>query len=119
VTGRFPLFTDNHVRQQIVEGLRREGWDVVRAIDVFPEATDDEILFPYAAEHGRVFVTCDKRIHAIAIDRLKAGQPFRMVFWRLERHRKMSDGDFVRAFEEIAKTPTPFAYAIEYIKPKP
>ena len=58
-------------------------------------------------------------IHASAIDRLKAGQPFRMVFWRLERHRKMSDGDFVRAFEEIAKKPTPFAYAIEYIKPKP
>jgi predicted nuclease of predicted toxin-antitoxin system len=119
VPGRFPLFTDNHVRQQIIEGLVREGWDVVRAIDVFPEATDDEILFPYAAEQGRVFVTCDKRIHAIAIDRLKAGQPFRMIFWRLERHRRMSDGDFVRAFEEIAKKPDAFAYAIEYVKPKP
>jgi hypothetical protein len=42
-----------------------------------------------------------------------------MIFWKLERHRKMSDGDFVRAFEEIAKNPTAFAYAIEYIKPKP
>jgi hypothetical protein len=52
VAGRFPLFTDNHVRQQIVEGLRGRGWDVVRSIDVFPEATDDEILFAYAAEHG-------------------------------------------------------------------
>jgi hypothetical protein len=53
VAGRFPLFTDNHVRQQIVEGLRRRGWDVVRSIDVFHEAADDEILFAYAAEHGR------------------------------------------------------------------
>ena len=24
----FPLFTDNHVRQQIVLGLRSRGWDV-------------------------------------------------------------------------------------------
>ena len=31
----------------------------------------------------------------------------------------MSDGDFVGAFEEIAKKPTPFAYAIECIKPTP
>ena len=59
----------------------------------------------------------DKGIHAIAIDHLKAGKPFRMVFWRLERHRKMSDGDFVRAFENIANKPSAFTYPIEYIKP--
>ena len=35
----FPLFTDNHVRQQIVEGLGQRGWDVVRAIDVFAAGT--------------------------------------------------------------------------------
>jgi predicted nuclease of predicted toxin-antitoxin system len=44
------------------------------------------ILFPYAAEHERVLVTCDKRIHALAMEWLKAGNPFRMVFWRFERH---------------------------------
>ena len=119
MAGRFPLFSDNHVRQQIVDALRREGWDVVRAIDVFPEGTDDEILFPYAAEHDRAFVTCDKRIHALAMDGLKAGKLFRMVFWRFERHREMSDGSFVRAFAEIAAKPDAFAYPIEYIKPKP
>jgi predicted nuclease of predicted toxin-antitoxin system len=56
----FPLLTDNHVRQQIVEGLRVRGWDVVHAIDVFPEGTDDEVLFEYAATQGRVFVSSDE-----------------------------------------------------------
>jgi hypothetical protein len=36
-----PAFTDNHVRQPIVEGLRRRGWKVVRSVDVFGEAVDD------------------------------------------------------------------------------
>lgn len=57
----FPAFTDNHVRQQIVEGLLRRGWKVVRSVDAFGEAVDDDILFDYAANEGLVFVTCDKR----------------------------------------------------------
>lgn len=117
MAGGFPLFTDNHVRQQIVEGLRRRGWDVVRSIDVFPEATDDAILFAYAAEHGRALVTCDQGIHAIANRHLKAGLPFRMVVWRLERFREMSDGDFVQAFETLAQDASAFTYPIEYLKP--
>ena len=89
------------------------------ARSIFPEATDDEVLFAYAAEHQRALVTCDKGIHAIAIDHLKVGKPFRMVFWRLDRHRRMSDGDFVKAFESFANKPSAFAYPIEYIKPEP
>ena len=114
---RFTLFTDNHVRQQIVGALKREGWDVLRAIDVFPESTGDDVLFAYAARHDRVFVTSDSRIHALAMEALEAGTPFRMVFWRFERHREMSDGAFVRALEEVAAQPGAFAYPIEYIKP--
>ena len=30
----------------------------------------------------------------------------------------MSDGDFVRALEELSRKPDTFAYSIEYIKPK-
>jgi predicted nuclease of predicted toxin-antitoxin system len=48
---------DAHVQQSLVEALRRQGWDVVRVIEVFPEKTDDEVLFEYAAREGRVFVT--------------------------------------------------------------
>lgn len=42
-----------------------------------------------------------------------------MLYWWLERYREMSEGDFLRAFEEIAARPNAFAYPIEYIKPKP
>lgn len=113
-----PLFTDNHTRQQIVKALRDRGWDAVRAIDVFPEKTPDDVLFAYAAEQGRAFATCDEDIHALAMEWIKAGRPFRMVFWKHKHHERMSDGDFVRAFEEIAAKPNAFAYPIEYITPK-
>lgn len=114
----FPAFTDNHVRQPIVEGLLRRGWRVVRSIDAFGEAVDDDILFDYAAREGLVFVTCDKRIHAIAKARSQAGQAFRMVFWKQTHHARMSDGDFIRALEELSRKPDAFAYPIEYIRPK-
>ena len=60
MAGRFLLLTDNYVRQQLVEALTSRGWDVVRAIDVFPERTSDEILFAHAAATGRVFVSTDE-----------------------------------------------------------
>jgi hypothetical protein len=117
VAGRFPLFTDNHVRQPIVDGLVRLGWRVVRSVDAFQEAVDDAILFEHAAKEDFVFVTSDKGIHAIAMEWLKAGRAFRMVFWRFRHHERMSDGDFIEAFEELAAKPGAFAYSIEYIKP--
>ena len=57
MAGRFLLLTNNHVRQQLVEALTSRGRDVVRAIDVFPERTSDEVLFAHAAATGRVFVS--------------------------------------------------------------
>ena len=114
----FPAFTDNHVRQQIVEGLLRRGWKVVRSVDVFGEAVDDDILFDYAVKEGLVFVTCDEKIHTIAHARLEAGETFRMVFWPQEHHARMSDGDFVRALEDLSRRSDAFSYSIEYIKPK-
>ena len=116
----FPLFTDNHVRQQIVLGLLSRGWDVLRAIDVFAERTDDEVLFAYAAEHGRVFVTSDEPAQEIPKRWLSAGRPFRgMVCWPQRHHQRMTDGDFIAAFEELARDPLAFAFPIRYIKPKP
>ena len=90
----------------------------MRSVDAFGEAVDDEILFDYAAKEGLVFVTCDEKIHTIAHARLKDGEAFRMVFWPQEHHARMSDGDFVRALEELSRKPDTFAYSIEYIKPK-
>ena len=40
----FPVFADNHVRQPIVEALRRRGWKVVRSVDALGEGIPDTIL---------------------------------------------------------------------------
>ena len=116
---RFPLFTDAHVRQQLVDGLRRRGWDVERAIDVFPEKTTDDVLFEHAARTGRVFVTNDEKVEPTGEERLRQGRPFEgLIIWKLKHHRRMSEGDFIRAFEALAKKEDPFHYPIVHIKPE-
>ena len=93
---------------------------MLRAIDVFAESNGDEMLFAYAAEHGRVFVSSDEPAQAIPARWLKAGPPFRgIVCWPQRHHQRMTDGDFVDALEELARDPHAFAYPIRYIKPRP
>lgn len=118
MAGRFPLLTDNHVRQSIIDALRKAGWDVVRAVEVLGQENDDEELLAWSAVNGRVFATCDKSIHKIARRWLNEGRGFRMVYWWLERYRETTDGEMVEAFEELARKPDAFAYPIEYIKPQ-
>ncbi|MGH9463118.1 MAG: DUF5615 family PIN-like protein, partial [Vicinamibacteria bacterium] len=85
--GRFPLLTDEHIRQPLIKALISDGWDVLRAVDVFPEGTDDEILFEYAARKGRVFVSCDEPAQKIPRRWLREGRPFRgMICWPLRHH---------------------------------
>ena len=114
----FALLTDNHVRDSIIQALRRAAWDVVRAVDLFGEKNDDEELLAWAAANGRVLATCDKGLQRIARRWLDQGRPFRMVFWPLERHREMTDGDMVEAFQAMVGNPNAFAFPIEHIKPK-
>jgi hypothetical protein len=114
----FPLFTDNHVRQQLIDGLALRGWDVQRAIDVFPEGTLDPVLFSYAAEQKRVFVTNDNRVPATGERWLMEGKPFTgLIVWELEHHRRRSEGWFIRKFEELAEEDNPFLYPIRHFNP--
>jgi len=114
----FPLFTDNHVRQQLIDGLVLRGWDVQRAIDVFPERTPDSVLFSYAAEHKRVFVTNDNGVPATAEQWLEEGKPFTgLIVWELEHHRRLSEGWFIRKFDELAQEGDPFFYPIRHLNP--
>lgn len=116
---RFPLLTDNHVRQPIVDALRRRGWDVVRAVDLFGEQNDDEELLTWAVDHGRVFVTCDTRmLGAVVVPWLEQGRTFRLNHWAMQHHRRMSDGDIVDAIEALTEKPGAFASSIEYLKPR-
>jgi len=105
----FPLLTDNHVRQGIIQALKQSGWDVVRAVDVFGEENDDADLLAWAADNGRALATCDKRIHVIAHQWLKEGRPFRFVNWWQERYRMMTAGEMAEAFEGLARKLNVFA----------
>lgn len=55
------FLTDEHVPRVFITTLRSNGYEVVRAKDVFGEATDDEGLLRYAGKNGFVLVTHDKK----------------------------------------------------------
>ena len=115
---RFSVFTDNHVQTSVTQGLRRRGWDVVRAIDEFPEKTEDEVLFEHAAKERRVLVTNDRGIHGLGVAWLEAGRSFAgLVFWPQEDYAAMTTGDIIQAFEALAAQERPFAYPIQTIRP--
>jgi predicted nuclease of predicted toxin-antitoxin system len=119
VAGRFPLFADACVNGILVDALIRRGWDVSRAIDAFPEGAQDAQLFRRAAAEERVFVTNDGPLERMALQWVRDGRPFRMIFWRVEDYRLGGIGHFVEAFEDLALEDEPFVYPIRYLRPKP
>jgi predicted nuclease of predicted toxin-antitoxin system len=54
-----PLFADECVAGSVIERLRGEGFDIVKAADVCPTADDDDVLAE-AYRDGRVLITADK-----------------------------------------------------------
>jgi hypothetical protein len=112
-----PLFTDNHVRGPLIKALRQRGWEVARAVDLFGQKNDDAELFAYAAKEGRVFLTCDEGIQAIAHGWLRQGRTeFRMIYCTMEHQQEMTIGDLLEAIEDILRKPDAFTYPIEYVK---
>jgi hypothetical protein len=120
VAGRFPLYTDTDVDGRVVKALLQAGWDVVRGIEAHPERTLDEIHFAHAARAGRVLVSNDFDMKAIADRWVAEGKSFSgLVWWHRRHYGAMTPGDFVSAFEERAALDDPFAgYPILHIKPK-
>ena len=118
MAGRFPLYTDADLHGPLVDGLMASGWDVVRAVDAFPEASDDRDHFERAAREGRVLVGYDWHQRRIAHEWIKAGRPFRgLLTWKQRHHEQMTVGEFLKAFEDLAAEDDPFAYPIRYITP--
>ena len=114
----FAVLADNHLQQAVVEGLLAEGWDVIRAVDVFPEGTDDEVLFGHAVKQGRVFVTNDEDLLAIGHRWLENGRLFPgLVYWHEQDYAAMTTGDILRALARLAAKEEPFAYPIQFITP--
>lgn len=117
MAGRFPLLTDACVNDHLVQALRALGWDVVRAIDLYPERTKDEVLFARAAMEERVFVTNDRPAEAIAIRWIEEGRRFRgMVAWPVESYEHRAIGDFAQDFEALAEEDDSFAYPVRHLK---
>jgi hypothetical protein len=118
VAGRFPLYTDADVRGPLVEALARRGWDVLRAIDAYPERTRDPIHFERAARDGRVLVSHDIDQLKLALRWIEEGRRFRgLVTWAQLHHLRFTEAAFVAAFEQLAgeEDPFPAAYPIRYL----
>lgn len=116
----FPLYTDNDVDGDLVKALRHADWDVVRGVDTLPEDALDSEHFEQAAELGRVFVTNDQPSVVVAHEWIEEGRRFKgMITWPRAHYRRMTIGDLVRKFEELAAKDQPFDpdYPIVRIKP--
>ena len=121
MAGRFRLYTDADVYGPLVEGLTRAGWDVLRAIDAYPERTFDSVHFERAAREGRVIVSNDRDLLEIAETWFAKGQVFPgLIYWAQRTHHGLiSIASFLDAFEELARKPDPFSpYPILRLRPK-
>ena len=118
--GRFPLYADADIHGPLIAALVRKGWDVARAVDLYPEGTADAIHFERAAREQRVLVSNDKDQELLALAWLKAGRAFPgLVTWAKRHEQRMTVGDFLGRFEDLAAREQAFPpdYPIVYLKP--
>ena len=117
MAGRFPLYTDADVRGHVVKALRNAGWDLVRAIDEFPEGEDDPVHFDRAVSLGRVLVTNDNGQRERAREWYREGKRLPgLIWWPQAHYQGRTAGDFLRAFEELAQQDDPFsAYPVLFL----
>jgi hypothetical protein len=119
VAGRFPLYADADVHGPLVQALIRLGWDVMRAVDAFPEGTADEVHFAHAAKLDRVMLSNDRDVRRLAVKCLRQGRRFRgLIAWPQDHYARMTIADFIEQFEGLASKDDPFSYPIQYLKPK-
>jgi hypothetical protein len=87
---------------------------------MFPEGTDDEVHFQKAADLRRVYVTNDRPSKQITSRWLKEGRRFTgVITWPQIHYQRMSDGDFLKRFEDLASQDEPFDPAFPVIHFKP
>lgn len=120
MAGRFRLYADANIHGPVIDGLLRRGWDLMRAVDAYPEGTDDDIHFERAATEGRVVVSNDVDMKNLAEKWFDEKRSFLgLIWWPKVHHRRMSVGDFLEAFEELAAKDDAFQpYPIVHIKPR-
>jgi hypothetical protein len=120
VACRFRLYSDADTHGPFVHALMGRGWDLVRAIDVYPEGQNDRTHFERAAKEDRVLVSNDLDQVRIAQEWILAGRPFTgLVTWRKAQERQATPAEIADAFEALAREIEPFRpYPIVYLKPR-
>jgi len=117
VAGRFRLYTDADIHGPFVHVLKK-GWDLVRAVDLYPQGQDDRTHFERAAKEGRVLVSNDLDQVRIAQEWILAGCPLAgLVTWPKAQEREVTPAEIAAAFEALAREDGPFhPYPIVYLK---
>jgi len=117
VAAVFPVYTDADIHGPLIDALRARGWDVVRAVDLYPQGTDDAIHFEAAAKQRRVLVSNDQDMEAIANRWLTEGRAFRgLILWPQEHYKRVSYGELVARIEALSE---PFPHPVIHLKPLP
>jgi hypothetical protein len=92
----------------------------MRGVDTLPEDAPDPEHFEKAAGLGRVLVTNDQPLVDNAHQWMEEGRRFEgMVTWPRAHYRRMTTGDLVRKFEELAAKDQPFDPDFPIVRIKP
>ena len=77
------LLSDENLDNHVVRGLVRRlpTIDLIRVQDVGLKGTDDQTILHWAADHGRILLTHDRRtVPGFALYRVTEGKPMSGVF---------------------------------------
>lgn len=115
MAGHFPLYTDADVHGPLIDALRAHRWDVVPAIELYPQGTSDAVHFERAAKENRVLISNDQDMEFIANRWLAEGRPFRgLILWPQEHYKRMGYGELVAKIEALSE---PFPHPVIHLKP--
>ncbi len=106
---------DVHVPAAITLGLRRRDVDVLTAQTDDATRFPDDVLLERVAALGRVLVTQDEDLLAVAKERLRRGNPFAGVVYA--HQLRVTIGQCVHDLELMAKVyePADMADRVEYL----
>ena len=117
MAGGFPLYTDADVHGPLIAALRTRGWDLVRAIDLYPQGTADAVHFEAAAKLNRVLISNDQEMEVISNRWLVDGRAFRgLILWPQEHYKRMGYGELVARIEALSE---PFPHLVIHLKSRP
>ena len=106
---------DQHVSGPIVRGLRVRGVDVLTAFEDHAHELPDDELLQRATEQGRVLVSQDDDLLAIAHQWQEAGRPFAGLVY--SHQLNITIGRAIEDLEVLAECSSPeeFANKVQFI----